>query len=110
MAEAYLYDIPAKTGSDLGFPGSSPAAMLQTMPATLITGGGRSLIRYDPVEKMLYRISSNGKWYRADGGSRRAAPSPARLVPVPRELTAKAQKAVAAVQALSISMDKALRR
>jgi hypothetical protein len=47
MADSYLFDIPTKAGDDLGFPGSGQAAMLQTMPATLISGGGRSLVRYN---------------------------------------------------------------
>lgn len=110
MADAYLFDIPTKTGADAGFPGASQATMLQTIPATLITGGGRSLVRYDPVDKMLYRIDVDGKWYRADGGSKRAAMNPSRLVPVPRKMEGKATRVVRAIQTLTASMDKASRR
>jgi hypothetical protein len=46
---------------------------------------------------MLYRISDNGKWYRADGCSRRSPLHRHAFVPVPQAVsTAKALKAVAA--------------
>lgn len=106
MTDAYLFDIPVRTGDDAGFPGAGQAAMLQTLPATTITGGGRSLIRYDPVDKMLYRISPEGKWYRADGGSKRSAQNPSRLVPVPQSMATKAQRTVTALQSLAKSMDR----
>jgi hypothetical protein len=84
--------------------------MLQTLPATLISGGGHSLIRYDPVDKLLYRIEPNGKWHRADGGSKKAASNPARLVPVPKRLATQAARVVSAIQTLSTAMDKVTKK
>jgi hypothetical protein len=108
MSDSYLFDIPAKAGVDMEFPGSGQAAMLQTMPATLISGGGRSLVRYNPSDKLLYRIASNGKWYRADGGNKRAVSDPSRLRPVPAKLGAQATKLVSAIQTLEGSMRKTM--
>jgi hypothetical protein len=47
------------------------------MPATyLISGGGRSLVRYNPSEAALPNRFDG--WYRADGGNKRAVrPIPA---------------------------------
>jgi hypothetical protein len=70
-------------------------------------GGGRSLVRYNPSDKLLYRIASNGSGTRRRGNKRAVRPIPL-YAPSPANLGSQATKLVSAIQKLEGSMRRAM--
>jgi hypothetical protein len=85
-----------------GYPGSDVSDLIESIPAPTLVGGARSM-RFCSKDGLVYAVSPDGRWRRADGASKTVRKA-ADLTEMPAGARASATKAVHALRTLSAAM------